>query len=163
MILRKIAFHRGNEQIFLILVNETMKLIPILLFFLFTSFQWKLDSKSNLTVTVTNIQNSKGKISFGLFRKVDSFPVKGKQFKGVFIDTKKPSTKYTFENLADGQYAVAIFHDENENGIMDKNMFGAPTEAYGFSRNARGTFSAPSFEEAKIDLKENKSIEIWIK
>lgn len=87
----------------------------------------------------------------------------GKQFKGVFIDTKKPNTKYTFENLADGQYAVAIFHDENENGIIDKNMFGAPTEAYGFSRNARGTFSAPSFEEAKIDLKENKSIEIWIK
>lgn len=163
MILWKIAFHQGNEQFFPILVNETMKLTPILLFCLFTSFQWKMDSKSNLTVTVTNIQNSKGKISFGLFRKIDSFPVKGKQFKGVFIDTKKPSTKYTFENLADGQYAVAIFHDENENGIMDKNMFGAPTEAYGFSRNARGTFSAPSFEEAKIDLKENKSIEIWIK
>jgi uncharacterized protein (DUF2141 family) len=163
MILRKIAFHQRNEQIFVILVNQAMKVFPILLFFLFTSFQWRMDSKSNLTVTVTNIQKSKGKISFGLFRKVDSFPVKGKQFKGVFIDTKKPSTKYTFENLADGQYAVAIFHDENENGIMDKNMFGAPTEAYGFSRNARGTFSAPSFEEAKIDLKENKSIEIWIK
>jgi uncharacterized protein (DUF2141 family) len=122
-----------------------------------------MDSKNNLTVTVTNIQNSKGKISFGLFRKIDSFPVKGKQFKGVFIDTKKPSTKYTFENLTDGSYAVAIFHDENGNGIMDKNIFGAPTEAYGFSRNARGTFSAPSFEEAKIDMKENKSIEIWIK
>jgi uncharacterized protein (DUF2141 family) len=140
-----------------------MKLYPIFFFFLFTSFSWEMETKSDLTVSVTNIQHAKGKISFGLFRKQDSFPVKGKQFKGVLIDTKKPSTKYTFENLADGQYAVAIFHDENENGIMDKNMFGAPTEAYGFSRNARGTFSAPSFEEAKIDLKESKSIEIWIK
>ena len=163
MILRKRAFPHRIEQIFLILVNETMKLYPILLFFLFTSFSWEMETKSDLTVSVTNIQHAKGKISFGLFRKQDSFPVKGKQFKGVLIDTKKPSTKYTFENLADGQYAVAIFHDENENGIMDKNMFGAPTEAYGFSRNARGTFAAPSFEEAKIDLKENKSIEIWIK
>ncbi len=163
MILRKRAFPHRIEQIFLILVNETMKLYPIFLFFLFTSFSWEMETKSDLTVSVTNIQHAKGKISFGLFRKQDSFPVKGKQFKGVLIDTKKPSTKYTFENLADGQYAVAIFHDENENGIMDKNMFGAPTEAYGFSRNARGTFAAPSFEEAKIDLKENKSIEIWIK
>ncbi len=163
MILRKRAFPHRIEQIFLILVNETMKLYPIFFFFLFTSFSWEMGTKSDLTVSVTNIQHAKGKISFGLFRKQDSFPVKGKQFKGVLIDTKKPSTKYTFENLADGQYAVAIFHDENENGIMDKNMFGAPTEAYGFSRNARGTFAAPSFEEAKIDLKENKSIEIWIK
>jgi uncharacterized protein (DUF2141 family) len=163
MILRKRAFPHRIEQIFLILVNETMKLYPIFFFFLFTSFSWEMETKSDLTVSVTNIQHAKGKISFGLFRKQDSFPVKGKQFKGVLIDTKKPSTKYTFENLADGQYAVAIFHDENENGIMDKNMFGAPTEAYGFSRNARGTFSAPSFEEAKIDLKESKSIEIWIK
>jgi len=140
-----------------------MKVSLIGLFLLFTSFHTSKDSTSNLTVTVTNIQNGKGKISFGLFRQVDMFPVKGKQFKGVFIDTKKPSTKYTFEHLANGCYAVAIFHDENGNGCLDKNMFGAPTEAYGFSRNARGTFSAPSFEEAKIELKENKSIEIWIK
>jgi uncharacterized protein (DUF2141 family) len=117
----------------------------------------------DLTVTVTNIQNAKGKVSFGLFRKQDSFPIKGKQFKGVFVETTKSKTKYTFQNLERDSYAVAVYHDENNNGIMDKNLVGAPTEAYGFSRNARATFSAPSFEDAKIDLKENKSIEIWIK
>jgi hypothetical protein len=114
-------------------------------------------------VTVTNIQNAKGKISFGLFRKQDSFPIKGKQFKGVFIETMKSKTKYTFKDLEKNSYAVAVYHDENNNGILDKNLVGAPTEAYGFSRNAREMFSAPSFEEAKIDLIDNKSIEIWIK
>ena len=117
----------------------------------------------NLTVTVTNIQNTKGKISFGLFRKQDSFPIKGKQYKGVFIETTRSKTTYTFQNLEKNSYAVAIYHDANNNGVLDKNLVGAPTEAYGFSRNARSTFSAPSFEDAKIDLKENKSIEIWIK
>lgn len=140
-----------------------MKHTIYFVFFLFTSFCWEKDATSDLTVTVTNVSNSKGKISFGLFRKGDSFPIKGKQYKGVFIKTTKPSTKYTFENLNNSVYAVAIFHDENENGILDKNFVGAPTEAYGFSRNARGTFSAPSFDEAKIDLKSNKAIEIWIK
>jgi len=163
MILRKSAFPHRIEQIFLILVNETMKLYPIFFFFLFTSFSWEMEFKSDLTVRVTNIQNTKGKISFALFRKQDSFPIKGKQFKGVSIETTKSKTTYTFRNLEKDAYAVAVYHDENNNGVLDKNLVGTPTEAYGFSGNARGTFSAPSFEEAKIDLKENKSIEIWIK
>ena len=129
----------------------------------FTSGKRTNSVRYDLTVTVTNIQNTKGKVSFGLFRKQDSFPIKGKQFKGVFIETTKSKTKYTFQNLEKDSYAVAVYHDENNNGVLDKNFIGAPTEAYGFSRNARGTFYSPSFEEAKIDLKENKSIEIWIK
>lgn len=163
MILRKRAFAHRIEQIYLILVNATMKLNPILFFFLFTSFSWEMESKSDLTISVTNIHNAKGKISFGLFRKQDSFPIKGKQYKGVLIEATKSRTKYTFQNLERESYAVAVFHDENNNGILDKNFVGAPTEAYGFSKNARAMFSAPSFEEAKIDLKESKSIEIWIK
>ena len=143
-----------------------MKIIYLFLTFSilsFTSEHLSDDSRFDLTVTVTNIQNAKGKISFGLFRKQDSFPIKGKQFKGVFIETTKSKTKYTFQNLEKDDYAVAVYHDENNNGILDKNLVGAPTEAYGFSRNARGMFSAPSFVEAKIELKDNKSIEIWIK
>ena len=30
---------------------------------------------------------------------------------------------------------------------LDKNTFGAPKEAYGFSNNARGTFGAPDYEK----------------
>lgn len=131
--------------------------------FCLSSFNETKESTADLTIRVTNIQSTKGKISIGIYRKVDVFPIQGKQFKGVFITTKQPLTKYTFENLSKGQYAVAVFHDENENGKLDKNLFGAPTEAYGFSRNARETFSAPSFQSAKIDLSENKAIEILIK
>jgi uncharacterized protein (DUF2141 family) len=137
--------------------------ILILALVCLTSVNRSDSSRFDLTVTVTNIQNTKGKVSFGLFRKQDSFPIKGKQFKGVFIETTKSKTKYTFQNLEKDGYAVAVYHDENNNGILDKNLVGAPTEAYGFSRNARGMFSAPSFEEAKIELSDNKSIEIWIK
>lgn len=143
-----------------------MKIIYFILILGLVSFTSELQSEStgyDLTVTVTNIQNSKGKISFGLFRKQDSFPIKGKQFKGVFIETTKSKTKYTFQNLEKDAYAVAVYHDENNNGILDKNLVGAPTEAYGFSRNARAMFSAPSFDDAKIELNENKWIEIWIK
>jgi uncharacterized protein (DUF2141 family) len=142
---------------------KSLCLFLLLGFFSFNSGKRTNSERYDLTITVTNIQNAKGKISFGIFRKQDSFPIKGKQYKGVLIETTKSKTKYTFQNLEKDGYAVAVYHDENNNGILDKNLVGAPTEAYGFSRNARAMFSAPSFEEAKIDLKENKSIEIWIK
>jgi len=142
---------------------KSLSIILVLGLFSFTSGKRTNAVRYDLTVTVTNIQNTKGKVSFGLFRKQDSFPIKGKQFKGVFIETTKSKTKYTFQNLEKDGYAVAVYHDENNNGILDKNLVGAPTEAYGFSRNARAMFSAPSFEEAKIEISDNKSIEIWIK
>lgn len=46
-----------------------------------------------------------------------------------------------------GQYAIAIYHDANSNGINDKNMFGVPTEAWGVSNNARPFFREPKFRE----------------
>jgi len=51
-----------------------------------------------------------------------------------------------------GNYAVAVFRDENNNDKIDYNIFGAPTEQYGFSNDASGFFSAPSFEQASFKL-----------
>ena len=70
---------------------------------------------------------------------------------------------YTFPELEEGKYAVAVFHDENKNGKLDKNYLGIPTEVYGFSNNARRTFSAPSFEEAEVNLKSDLTISIVLK
>ena len=45
-----------------------------------------------------------------------------------------------------------IIHDENDNGRLDENPFGMPTEGHGFSNNAEGFLSlgAPSFAAAAI-------------
>ena len=52
------------------------------------------------------------------------------------------------------EYAVAILDDENGNRILDKNAFGAPKEGWATSNNITHTFSAPSFDESKVLLKE---------
>ncbi len=49
------------------------------------------------------------------------------------------------------KFAIAAFHDENENGVLDRNRFGIPSERYGFSANARGVVGPPSYEESLID------------
>jgi uncharacterized protein (DUF2141 family) len=120
-------------------------------------------SKSNLIVEVKSIPNSRGNIFIGLFRPKDEFPVFGKQYIGKIIPVSGRKLSYSFNELAEGKYAVAVFHDENKNGKLDKNYLGIPVEAYGFSNNARRTFSAPSFEEAEINVKSDVIISISLK
>ena len=55
--------------------------------------------------------------------------------------------------LPHGEYAIAVFVDLNGNGKMDKNFLGIPKEQYGFSNNVMGKMAAPSFEQAKFEVK----------
>ena len=56
------------------------------------------------------------------------------------------------KGLSYGTYAVAMYHDRNANGKMDKNAMGIPKEPYGFSNNARGIMGPPSYKKAKFEL-----------
>lgn len=47
-------------------------------------------------------------------------------------------------------FAVRVFHDENDNGEIDRTPLGIPEEAIGFSNNARARFGPPSFREAAV-------------
>ncbi|GEA12408.1 DUF2141 domain-containing protein [Alteromonas sp. KUL49] len=49
-----------------------------------------------------------------------------------------------------GEYALRYFHDENDNGQMETNMFGIPTEGYGFSNNAQPNFGPASYSQIKF-------------
>jgi len=57
-----------------------------------------------------------------------------------------------FRDLKSGDYAVTAFLDENGNEKLDTNLFGMPTEKYGFSNDARGSFGPPSFADAKFSV-----------
>ncbi|WP_426342895.1 DUF2141 domain-containing protein [Pseudoduganella sp. S-14] len=58
-----------------------------------------------------------------------------------------------FPGVTPGSYAVMVYHDENLNGRLDKSANGLPIEGWGFSRNARGHYGPPTFDDARIDIK----------
>jgi uncharacterized protein (DUF2141 family) len=58
-----------------------------------------------------------------------------------------------FNDIPPGVYAVAVFHDENANGKLDKNFLGIPREGYGASNNVRPKMSAPAFKDAAFTVK----------
>lgn len=69
------------------------------------------------------------------------------------------SHNIVFEQVDPGEYAVKLYHDENDNGKLDKNFIGIPKEGYGFSNNG-GRFGSPSFEKASFVVEENTMLSI---
>ena len=68
----------------------------------------------------------------------------------------------SFPDIAAVEYAIKLFHDENGNGIHDKNFLGIPEEDYAFSNNARGMMEPPVYEKAGFEIKNNLTITIDI-
>ena len=116
-----------------------------------------------LYIHISGISKIKGSLFIAVFRATDDFPVFGKQFKGIVKEVEGKSQNYTFDDLPEGEYALAIYQDENKNKILDKNLLGIPTEIYGFSNNARRNFSAPSFQEAKFKLNKDLQQTVFLK
>jgi uncharacterized protein (DUF2141 family) len=116
-----------------------------------------------LSIHISGISKIKGSLFIAVFRATDDFPVFGKQYKGIVKEVEGKSQNYNFDNLPEGEYALAIYQDENRNKILDKNLLGIPTEIYGFSNNARRTFSAPSFQEAKFKLNKDLQQTVFLK
>ena len=69
----------------------------------------------------------------------------------------------TFYGLPDGEYAVAMNHDENGNGHLDIDPLGSPWEGFGVSNNTTLFFGSPSYESAKFYLSGSQSITIKAK
>ncbi len=72
------------------------------------------------------------------------------------------SIRLTLHDLPDGEYAVKLFHDANDNGEMDSNLLGLPQEGYGFSNNA-GSFGPASYADAKVIVDSNTKILITLR
>ena len=113
-----------------------------------------------INIEVFNIKNQKGSLVIGLYNIKETFPIKTEEFQSLILDINSTTLKGQFKNIPNGTYAIALFHDENSNEIMDKNFLGIPKEGYGFSNNAKALLSAPSFDEAKFELKETTNIKI---
>lgn len=118
---------------------------------------------SDLNLVIKGVDDIKGSMYIAVFDNAESFPDFGKQLVQKVLPVDAKTLNYTFKDLPHNDYAVAIFHDKNNNGKLDKNAFGIPLEPYGFSQNARARFSAPPFNDAKIVLDGNQSIEITIR
>jgi len=122
-----------------------------------------------LNIEIENIEN-KGTIYMAIYDNSISFDQDNKN-KGI---NKKRWVKSIVEavnsksfdksiELKKGVYAISLFVDSNKNKVIDKNFIGVPTEQYGFSNDAIGFLSSPSFKDASFNLDRDLNIKISLK
>lgn len=58
----------------------------------------------------------------------------------------------TFPRVPAGNYAIALLHDENNNGKADRALTMIPREGFGFSRDARVVMGPPKFADAVFEV-----------
>lgn len=117
---------------------------------------------NEINLELTNLKSTCGSLRIGLFDSKSSFPSIDKVFRGVTLHDVSLNSKYTFKDVPNGVYAVAIFCDENKNGKLDTNFLGQPKEIYGFSNNPK-VFGKPSFDDTCFELTSSKKIVIETK
>jgi uncharacterized protein (DUF2141 family) len=138
-----------------------IKLIVILLSTFISNFLLAQNPNNvhALQITVNNFENIKGKLQVCLTDKKEDFLNQCEYQTAVAVTNNTISLEIA--NIKTGVYSISLFHDENNNGVLDtKGFFGIPSEPYGFSNNPSTTFGPPSFEKCTFLIDKDKQISI---
>ena len=114
----------------------------------------------DLNINIENIKKVNGKIEVAIYNKAETFLVKGEALNVYRYKVTNKSKFLTISDLPKGEYAIAVYHDLNSDKKFNKNIFGLPSESYGFSTNFIPRISKPSFDDCKIYINHSKSIHI---
>ena len=86
------------------------------LFFFTGSFNNLPQDEVTITVTINNVRNSTGSLMIGLYNKDSGFP-EGEPYMTKLVSLESSSDQeIIFEEVLAGDYAIAVIHDENDNG-----------------------------------------------
>ena len=128
----------------------------------FYTFFWFELSAGEIRILVSNIEEKKGTIHYGVYNNPKLFPDESGKVLGGFEEVSKViEDGLLIEDLEESNYAIAIFHDKNSNDKFD-TFFSIPKEKFGFSNNARVFLAPPKFEDASIFVGQNSIVEIMI-
>ena len=112
------------------------------------------DTGATIAVTVTDLRNAKGVVRACMTTDEKSFPrcrgVAGAH--GATTAARDGTIRITFTGVKPGRYAIALLHDENDNGKADRALGMMPKEGFGFSRDAKVRMGPPRFTDAAFDV-----------
>jgi uncharacterized protein (DUF2141 family) len=112
---------------------------------------------------IDGVKNSKGHIRCGIYRSAEGFPKESQHaFKLVTQPADPAGVHCDFSDIPAGAYAISVFHDENDDGVLNTNFLGMPREGYGISNNHTYAMRPPNFEESQFTVDAQAPTELHI-
>lgn len=141
--------------------------VSFLYLFFSISTGFSRETYGALYVKIKNIRNTKGSLKIALVDKELNIEDEKELKDAVKLDDISVSGKemvYRFRKIVHGKYSFIVFHDENDNDKLDKDLFDSPLEGFGYSNNPKIKKQKPTFKESVFDFKENdKTIVVEMK
>lgn len=134
------------------IMRSTSSIMLTLLLSIATFAQGNIDLK----VKIVNFKNQKGKVVVAIFNSEENYLKKPFRATASPVATKDGTTVHF--RIPKGEYAISVYHDENENGNMDRNFMGIPIEPYAFSNNAPSRFGPAEYDAALIEVDEENRV-----
>ena len=111
------------------------------------------------TIIITNVGHGKGYIDVKIYDNKESFLKEDLARETIRKKATKGKTVVPLSKIHEGQIAIVVYHDEDNNGKLKTGFFWRPKEGYAFSNNYKPK-SPPKFSKASVELIHGKPIEI---
>lgn len=112
----------------------------------------KPEEKTDLVISVTNVQDKAHDIYIAVSRQSSGFPDKPDVVKYYKLSpTDNNTATISVNDLPYGEYAIMMFQDMNGNMKLDKGFMGIPSEPFAFSNNFRPVFGPPKWKDCEFD------------
>ncbi|MEM7689443.1 MAG: DUF2141 domain-containing protein [Pseudomonadota bacterium] len=109
-------------------------------------------SAGDVVITITDMRSTEGVVRACMTTKEKIFPKCRKDPTSHRTVVKAgESVTIRFTDVEPGAYAVALLHDENNDGKANRALGMMPKEGYGFSRDAKVRMAPPKFGDAVFE------------
>ncbi|MEM7050108.1 MAG: DUF2141 domain-containing protein [Acidobacteriota bacterium] len=109
------------------------------------------DSTLELHLRFAGWQQERGRLVVAIYADAASFEGSGPPHRAFRREVEGPTAEWSVE-LPPGAYGIKVYLDVDRDDELDRGAFGIPSEPYGFSNDARGSFGPPSWSAARFDL-----------
>jgi len=107
------------------------------------------EAGASVVITITDLRSTKGVVRACMTTQEKIFPKCRKDPASHRTVVKAGETvTIRFDGVAPGDYAIALLHDENNDGKANRALGMMPKEGYGFSRDAKVRMGPPKFRDA---------------
>ena len=103
-------------------------------------------------LTVSKVRSAEGVVLVAVFADEESYQTQETLAARARIPAAEGSVSTSLCSLPPGTYAVSVFHDVDDDEVLDTNRIGVPTEDFGFSNGAKARFGKPSFDKVSFPL-----------
>jgi uncharacterized protein (DUF2141 family) len=106
---------------------------------------------ASVTLNVSGADPATGTIEASLFNAAEDFLLEAYLQESGAVSEDGTFTA-EFAGLEEGEYAIVVVHDANDNGVFDAGVLGFGGESVAYSNNASSWLGRPGFTDAKFTV-----------